>query len=96
MCNPEYDGCVGKKYVPVKCQNGIPCVYKTGMSALKSDCEGICGPDNVCQDAIAYISNGEVEFNLTMSAVHSFLFVTVVLLSWRLSKVNQDVAKTIY
>ena len=96
VCNPEYDGCVGKKYVAVKCQNGLPCVYKTGTSALKSDCEGICGPDGVCQDAIAYISNGEIEFNLTMSAVHSFLFVTIVLLSWHLSKINKDVAKSIY
>ena len=77
MCNPDYDGCVGKKYKKVKCKNGDPCVYSKGSKALKSDCEGLCYPDGYCGDKKTQISNGEMEFHITMSVVYSILLVSI-------------------
>jgi len=77
ICNPEYDGCVGKKYKKVKCKNGDPCIYSKGRTALSTDCEGLCYPDGYCGDKKTTISNGEMEFHITMSVVYSILLVSI-------------------
>lgn len=80
MCNPEYDGCVGKKYKKLRCKNGDPCIYSKGRAALSTDCEGLCYPDGYCGDKETLVSNGEMEFHITMSVVYSVLLVSISVL----------------
>lgn len=46
VCDPQYDGCIGTKYCPVKCHDGSPCLYRPGTIA--SDCTGVCDKNNIC------------------------------------------------
>ena len=75
VCDPEHDGCEGKKYKKIKCPKGHPCIH---TQSLNSDCEGLCDPDGICGDKFISISNGEMEFHLTMSVVYTILCTTTL------------------
>ena len=46
ICDPEYDGCVGTKYCPIYCDDGLPCIHQAGV--IRGNCKGLCGKKNVC------------------------------------------------
>ena len=79
FCDPQYDNCFGKKYCPVKCDNGLPCIYMPGE--LKSDCKGICSRESVCVPLPPPKATvGEVQYHILMTCVYLFITISSVCL----------------
>ena len=82
ICDPQYDGCIGTKYCPVKCPTGKPCVYEPGT--VDSDCEGICSEKNECIDLPPLkVSDNELQMHTMVTLMYGGILLANLVLLFR-------------